>query len=54
MIILYDALVEFIGAPPAGTEPFLYIGCIIFTLYLVSVAFDFLRVILLRFIDGHT
>ena len=54
MISLYDALITFIGEPPASVEPYLYIACVIFTLYLVSVAFDFLRVILLRCIDGHS
>mgnify|MGYP005761529041 FL=1 len=54
MIFLYDALINFIGQPPAGIEPYLYIACTFFTLYLVSVAFDFLRVVLLRCIDGHS
>lgn len=54
MILLYDALITFIGQPPAGSEPYFYLCCVIFTLYLVSVAFDFLRVVLLRCIDGHS
>lgn len=50
---MYDVLVSFIGAPPEGCEPFLYIACVAFTLYLVSEFYAFLRVLVLRAVSKH-
>jgi hypothetical protein len=53
-ISLYDAIINFIGAPPAGLEPYVYLACIPFTMYLVSECFSLIRVFVLRCIDGHS
>lgn len=51
---MYDTLVAFIGTPPDGIEPILYLACVAFTLYLVSEAFSLIRIFVLRCIDGHS
>ncbi len=51
---MYETLVNFIGTPPAGTEPYLYLACIPFTMYLVSEVFSLARLFVLRCIDGHS
>lgn len=48
---MYDAIVKFIGTPPAGLEELLYLACIPFTMFLVSEFYAFLRVITLRLVD---
>lgn len=48
---MYDALVAFIGEPPAGCEPFLYLACVAFTLYLVSECYSMARLFVLRLIS---
>ena len=42
---MYDALVSFIGTPPSGCEPYLYIASIAFTLYIVSEFYSLLRLL---------
>lgn len=48
---MYNALVAFIGEPPAGCEPFLYLACVAFTLFLVSECYSFARLFVLRLIS---
>lgn len=50
---MYDVLVSFIGVPPDGCEPFLYLACVAFTLYLVSEFYSLLRLFVMRFADGR-
>lgn len=49
--MMYDALVAFIGTPPEGCEPFLYIACVYFTLFLVSEFYSFFRMFVMRLIS---
>lgn len=51
---MYDALVSFIGTPPSGIEPYLYLACVGFTMYLVSEFYSFLRMIVLRWFNGRS
>ena len=52
---MYDALVSFIGTPPSGCEPYLYIASIAFTLYIVSEFYSLLRLLIMRwFNNGRT
>lgn len=50
---MYDALVSFIGQPPDGCEPFLYIACVAFTLYLVAEFYLFLRIFVMRLVSKY-
>lgn len=51
---MYNALVSFIGPVPAGCEPFLYLACVGFTLYLVSEFYSFLRLVVMRWFHGRS
>lgn len=50
---MYDALVAFIGAPPDGCEPFLYLACVAFTALLVSEFYSFLRIFVMRLVSKY-
>ena len=50
---MYDTLVQFIGVPPDGCEPFLYLACIPFTLYVVSEFYLLLRILVLRVVSKY-
>lgn len=50
---MYNALVTFIGEPPSGCEPFLYIACVAFTLYVVSEFYSLLRILCLRVVSKY-
>lgn len=51
---MYDVLVNFIGTPPDGCEPFLYLASVVFTLYLVEEFYSFFRMFVMRFINGRS
>lgn len=50
---MYDALVTFIGTPPEGCEPFLYLGCVAFSVFLVSEFYSFLRIFVMRLVSKY-
>lgn len=51
---MYDVLISFIGTPPDGCEPFLYLACVVFTLYLVDEFYSFFRMFVMRWFNGRT
>lgn len=51
---MYDALVAFIGTPPPGLEPYVYLGCIAFTMYLISEFYSLIRMFILRWFNGRS
>lgn len=50
---MYDALIAFVGTPPDGCEPFLYIASIAFSMYLAFEFYTFLRLIVLRVVSKY-
>lgn len=48
---MYDAIIKFLGDPPAGCDTLVYLGCIPFSMFLVSEFYAFLRVLTLRLVD---
>lgn len=50
---MYDALVAFIGEPPAGCEQLLYLAAIPLTIYIVSEFYSLLRILCLRVVSKY-
>lgn len=50
---MYDTLINFIGTPPEGLEPILYIACIAFTMHLSFEFFQFLRIFVMRVVSKY-
>lgn len=50
---MYDALVAFIGTPPEGCEPFLYLACCAFSIILVCEFYSFLRIFVMRLVSKY-
>lgn len=50
---MYDALVSFIGEPPAECESFLYLACVAFTVVLVCEFYSFLRIFIMRLVSKY-
>lgn len=48
---MYETLVNFIGAVPDGCEPIVYMGCIVFTLYLIDESYSLVRYCLFHVFD---
>lgn len=52
MTTIYDALIELVGAPPAGLEPLIYcISCVVLLFLLLS-AFSFIGAVI-KWIGGR-
>jgi hypothetical protein len=50
---MYDTLVAFLGEPPEGCEPFLYLASVAFALVLVSEFYSFLRIFVMRLVSKY-